>query len=248
MALDNCSDTIDGDFLCQVTERPMMQLRPLGTSDMVRVANTFSVFANGNNASIAGDMVRRTLQCSLDANMENPETRQFRGDPVAQVRKNRGLYIAACLTIARAYICAGKPESLPPLASFGAWSDLVRSPLVWLGRPDPVETLATARLTDPVRQARAVLFTAWAAELGIGGSYFTAELLDQANEPAPNGGWKRPQLHSAMLDVSRNPRGEIDPVRLGKWLGATENNIAAGMKLISDRRNAARPRWTLTTA
>ena len=41
IALDNASGTIEGDLLCQITERPLLQLRPLGTSKLVRAANTF---------------------------------------------------------------------------------------------------------------------------------------------------------------------------------------------------------------
>jgi hypothetical protein len=248
IALDNCSDVIEGDFLCQVTERPILQLRPLGTSEAVRVANTFSVFTNGNNATVAGDMVRRTLQCALDANMENPETRQFRADPVAEVRQNRGAFIAACLTIARAYICAGMPCRLPPIPSFGAWSDLVRSPLVWLDRPDPVETMRATRSADPVRQIRTSVFTAWAQELGMGGAYLTSDLVDRANDRAPNGEWSRPNIRSALLDIARDRSGDIDSRRLGKWLSTAENNVANGLKLTSDRGNIARPRWVLVPA
>jgi hypothetical protein len=117
IGLDNCRETLEGDFLCQVSERPLLQLRPLGTSDKVRVTNTFTIFANGNNIAVAADMVRRTISCTLDANVENPECRTFLGDPLAAVRRNRGAYIAACLTVARAYIAAGKPHRLPALAS-----------------------------------------------------------------------------------------------------------------------------------
>lgn len=101
IGLDNCRETLEGDFLCQVTERPLLQLRALGKSDKIRVANTFTTFANGNNVAVADDLVRRTIRCALDANVENPECRTFRGDPLAAVRRNRGIYIAACLTIAR---------------------------------------------------------------------------------------------------------------------------------------------------
>ena len=34
---------------------------------------------------LAGDLVRRVVLCALDANMERPELRQFRSDPVASV-------------------------------------------------------------------------------------------------------------------------------------------------------------------
>ena len=50
--------------------------------------------------------------------MERPELRQFHGDPVATVLADRGPYIAAVLTIVRAYLAAGCPGLLPPLASF----------------------------------------------------------------------------------------------------------------------------------
>jgi putative DNA primase/helicase len=247
IALDNCGEMIEGDFLCQLTERPSLQLRPLGTSEVVRVANTFTVLANGNNATIASDMVRRTIQCALDANMENPETRLFRADPVAAVKRDRGAYIAACLTIARAYICAGSPMRVQRLPSYGAWSDLVRSMLVWLGRPDPVQTMNTIRSADPVRQARMSVFTSWVNELGTGGAYRTSDLIDRACDQDLIGGWQRPALREALLDVARAKTREpqIDSRRLAFWLRNAKGTIAGGFKLSVDESDRARPRWIL---
>ena len=53
-------------------------------------------------------------------------------------------------TIVRAYLAAGQPDKRPTLASYAAWSDLVRSALVWAGCGDPVETMTAIRDTDPV--------------------------------------------------------------------------------------------------
>jgi putative DNA primase/helicase len=245
IALDNCRDTLEGDFLCQLTERPLLQLRALGKSDKFRIPNTFSTIATGNNLAVANDMVRRTIRCRLDANMEDPERRTFRGNPLAAIQRNRGAYVAAGLTIARAYICAGKPERLKPLASYEAWSDLVRSPLVWLGRADPVNSMATLRDADPERQKRAAVFKAWTEELGPGGAYQTADLIHRATDQDPSGTFLRPNFLNALLDVARDQRGSIDPRRLGLWLGKTENTHAASHTLISDRGDAARPRWIL---
>jgi putative DNA primase/helicase len=248
IGLDNASGTIEGDLLCQMTERPLLQLRPLGTSKMVRVPNTYTVLANGNNAVVAADMVRRTIECRLDANMESPESRVFHDNPLARITRDRGVYIAACLTIARAYICTGKPGRLAPLASYEAWSDLVRSPLVWLGRADPVASMSSLRSLDPARQSRVATFKAWAEELGTGGAYLTSELISRANDQKPFGVFLWPGIRAALLDVARDRRGEIDATRLGRWLGKTENNIAAGFKLISDRGDASRPRWLIIDA
>ena len=41
-----------GDFLCQLIERPMPQVRLLGRSELVTITNNHCVVANGNNATI----------------------------------------------------------------------------------------------------------------------------------------------------------------------------------------------------
>jgi putative DNA primase/helicase len=245
LALDNASGTIEGDLLCQITERPLLQLRPLGTSRMVRVANTFTVLANGNNAQVAADMVRRTIECRLDANMETPEARVFRDNPLATITRHRGTYIAAALTIARAYFCAGKPGRLPTLASYEAWSDTVRSPLVWLGRADPVASMASLRSVDPSRLIRASVFRAWADELGTNGAHQTADVINRANDQGPFGAYVRPNLHAVLLEIGRDRVGGIEATRVGKWLSRNENNVADRLKLTCDRGDAARPRWVL---
>ena len=246
ISLDNCSGTLTGDFLCQATERPLLLLRPLGKSEVVRVSNTFSVFANGNNVVVADDMVRRTLCITLDANMENPEDREFKANPLGIVQADRGKYVAACLTIGRAYILAGRPDCPRPLPSFERWSDIVRGALMWLHRADPVDTVATARLDDPELQQRGAVYAAWASELAPGTGYLTSELIEAAlaND---NGVWIRPQLRAALIAVAPSRVGgePISPTRLGKWLSRTKNVIALGYKLSVDSHNLARPRWHL---
>ncbi len=83
IALDNLSELLVGDFLCQVTERPVMQLRQLGKSPLIRIPNSFTTFANGNNLRVGADVVRRTILCEINANMERPWERKFTTDPVA---------------------------------------------------------------------------------------------------------------------------------------------------------------------
>jgi putative DNA primase/helicase len=246
ISLDNCSGTLTGDLLCQATERPLLLLRPLGKSEVVRVPNTFSVFANGNNVVVADDMVRRTLCITLDANMENPEDREFKVNPLAIVQADRGKYVGACLTIGRAYILAGRPDRPRPLPSFERWSDIVRGALIWLGRADPVDTVATARLDDPELQQRGAVFAAWASELALGTGYLTSDLIEAALANV-NGVWIRPQLRGALIAVAPSRVGgePISPTRLGKWLSRTKNVIALGYKLSVDSHNLARPRWHL---
>ena len=242
IALDNCRDVLQGDFLCQVTERPLLELRALGKSDQHRIPNTFSFFANGTNIAVADDMVRRTIRCAMDANRENPEVRKFKSDPLTMIRANRGKYVAACLTIARAYIAAKRPSPLPPLPSFEGWSAIVRDPLVWLGCPDPVATMETLRNEDPRGADRHALFDAWKLAIGVGRdrAVLTAEIVDTFAA-------RDTDLRDALLAVApqRLGEGKIDPKALGKWLSSQEKNIAASCKLMVDRTNKARPKWYL---
>ena len=247
ISIDNVSDMMMGDFLNQVTERPLLQLRPLGTSIPVRVANTFTVFANGNNLSAPADLVRRTLVARLDADVENPEERVFDGDPVRAVLADRGKYVAACLTIGRAYVSAGYPSPVRPLASFEGWSNLIRSALVWLKMPDPCASMDLARAEDPIRAAKAAVFHAWQAAIGLEGlGHAVSEIVEIADQFDEHG-FVYPTFREACMSVAADrAKAKISPVRLGKWLTSVENNRISDLKLVVNRANPGRPKWIMT--
>jgi len=230
ISLDNVNGELGGDFLCQMIERPIVAPRVLGKSLNKKVESRACTFATGNNIQIVGDMTRRALLCSLDANMERPELRTFNGNPVAAVLVNRAKYIAAALIVARSYSVAGSPNTLPPLASFEGWSRVVRSALVWLGRPDPVKSMDKAREGDPVTTALTILFTSWIEIMGteakpVGEVIATAEL----SEPFGNVG--RAMFRQALADVATDKSGKIGGAALGKYLGRYKGRIVAGLKL-----------------
>jgi len=251
VALDNCRELLQGDFLCQITERPLLSLRALGKSDMHRISNSFVFFANGNNTTVAEDMVRRTIRCALDANVEHPETREFAGNPLATVRRDRGKYVAACLTIARAYVAAGRPAQLAPLLSFEDWSSIVREPLAWLNCGDPVASQETLRSDDPRKIETTVIFEAWKSACGIGKqqSRTTKEVIEFANAQVANQqSGTETDLWEALFAVAskrHSPERKIDPTALGKWLAAHRGTIAAKCKLMVDDTDRTRPRWYL---
>ena len=132
-------------------------------------------------------MTRRTLLAHLDAQMERPEERQFTFDPVQLVISDRGIYVAACLTIVRAYLLAGCPGKLPQLASFGTWSDLVRSALVWLGCADPAQSIHETRRSDPVLDTLHQVLHCWRRCYGHKGQHARKVAADvAASIPAPS--------------------------------------------------------------
>lgn len=233
ISIDNVNGQLGGDFLCQIIERPVVAVRPLGQSIFTKVESRASCFATGNNIQLVGDMTRRVLLCSLDPQTERPELRKFAHNPFDQVLSDRGKYVAAALTIVRAYVVAGYPDTLPALASFEDWSRLVRSALVWLGRTDPCETMNKARAEDPITSALTNLFTAW-YDAVLGNAHTVAAVKGVANLNDPHGALINANLREALMDVAGDRRGGVDSQKLGIFLKRYEGRIIAGLKLMSE--------------
>jgi hypothetical protein len=67
------------------------------------------------------------------------------------VRANRGAYLGAVFTIARAFLAAGcpKPDKMHAVAGFEGWSRWVQQPLLWPGMEDPFGGKEAMRAMDP---------------------------------------------------------------------------------------------------
>jgi putative DNA primase/helicase len=245
ISVDNMSIPLRGDFLCQITERPLVQVRTLGSSIMTEIeTRALSVFANGNNLAIEDDLVRRTILARLDAKQEKPEEREFGFDPVKAVLADRGAYVAACMLIVRAYLDAGQPKRQPRLASYEGWSDLVRSALCWLGLPDPVESMQTVREGDPQRARLRELLALW--EECFGDNARTAAsvaimLNDLEDEHRPSNR-KFVDLRTALLSIAGRA-GNIDSERLGYWLRSVRGRIIDGRRFATAGSAQRAVRW-----
>jgi hypothetical protein len=243
ISIDNVSGELGGDALCQIIERPFVDVRILGRSESVRVeARGTSLFATGNNFVIVGDVCRRTVTTNLDPRVERPELRQFGFDPVDRVLANRGQYIAAALTICRAYFVSGRPNKAPRLASFEGWSDTVRSALIWLGKEDPVKSMETARAEDPERAELSDMLEAWSEVIGTG-SESRRKLADvllkglstsrasQHLELEPT----FPDFHAALMAMAQRSTGKSvqpDARMFGKWLQRFKGRIVEGRRFM----------------
>lgn len=234
VSIDNLNGDLYGDQLCQMIERPVVSVRPLGSSKLMRITSRATVFATGNNIRIVGDMTRRAIVCSLDANVERPEFRAFNGDPLAKARNDREKYIAAALVVSRAYAVAGFPEELRPLASFSQWSRYVRSPLVWLGYADPVATMEKSTAGDPIILTLRPLLHAM--HLAFGSAARKAgQIVREAESFDLDRSHGHAQLHEVLTQVcSPEKGGGLDARRLGKYLSRHKGRVVNGLKLVSN--------------
>lgn len=226
ISFDNCEHPLGGALLCQALTQSVPKVRILGKSENASTPSTAVFGATGNNLIIAGDMVRRTIMGTLDPRTERPENREFKAHPVELIRADRAKYVIAALTVLRAYVVAGMPQQGgKPLGSFEGWSRMVRDALIWLGEPDPCDTMTKIRTEDPYTQQLAEVLNQWHAAVGEQG-VSVKQITEYATERLPPDpqlfpvippAWRYPDLREALLVVAGD-RGHINSKRLGRWL------------------------------
>jgi hypothetical protein len=202
--LNNINFDIESPLLSEITTEGIAKIRPLGKSERVPCDCTgMTVFINGSNIRVVGELVRRTLVSMIDAKMERPETRTFEFDPIELVQKDRGAYLAAVFTIARAYMAAGCPE-VPgeTLAGYEQWSRFVQHPLIWLGMDDPLLSTDEARKLDPEREGLRARIDALVKCFGVEKEFTASDIGNLATELQMDGlghhRFQRPDLFDAF--------------------------------------------------
>jgi hypothetical protein len=181
------------------------------------------MFATGNNITFRSDMVRRGLVCNLETLDERPELRKFNRNTLRQASANRATYVAAALTVMRAYLAAGAPEICGPFGSYAEWSTMVRSPLVWLGEPDPVGSIDATQAEDPELAELREWVVLWLAEFKLDEPYSSADFVEAASV-APTGFNSNP-LKEFLLRVAVDKGGNISAKRLGEWLRRNSGRV-----------------------
>jgi len=120
-------DNIDGQFynaaLASVLTSSYYGGRLLGVNEIVGYPNVATWICNGNNLVITGDLPRRTVYIRLIADVERPYERTDFKIPeiLSHVTEHRADYIAAVLTIVRAWIQAGRPKTAADLQVMGGY-------------------------------------------------------------------------------------------------------------------------------
>jgi putative DNA primase/helicase len=257
LAIDNIKKEriLQGEALCQVIERDIWEPRILGTSTGVRLVNRWTIVSNGNNLKVAEDLTRRTLLSEINAKMDKPINRVFENDPLEMILRDRGRYVAAALTIVRAYLEAGQPvQGLSPVGkSFSRWSDLVRASLVWLDCVDPVLAMAKAEESDPIRQTQARVFSAIAAVVGVNTKFLARELIERVTPLTPlymsTNMVALANLRDALQEVALGPRSALSSVTLGRWLNNNKDIGAGGYQVRTedDTHERVKRFWIVST-
>ena len=220
-------DDMDTDWIPHGTIKRMLTAeqitdRILGVSKTATVSTRTLFLGSGNNVGPVRDLLRRVLTIHIDPRCATPATMTYKNYPVDKVRKQRGRYVVAVLTIILAWRKAGSPRAgVESIVTFGgAWSDYCRHPLMWLGQPDPATALLEQVKHDPDGDSLAGLMAEWYAAFGS-----TPTTVRKAVEHAL---LAHTDLIDAMREFPVEERGEINRSKLGWLLKKNANRIVGG--------------------
>lgn len=235
-------DDMDTDWIPHGTIKRMLTAdqitdRILGVSKTATVSTRTLFLGSGNNVGPVRDLLRRVLTIHIDPRCATPATMSYKELPVEKVRRDRGKYVTAVLTIIQAWQQAKQPKmTVDAIATYnGAWSDYCRHPLIWLGLADPATTLLQQVRHDPDADLLLGLINAWQSAFGS-----TPTTIRKVIEAAKNG---MDELNDAIRELPVEDRGDINPSKFGWYLKKNANRIVGNFELQqvkADGRNAWR--------
>jgi Domain of unknown function (DUF3854) len=241
--LDNITRPLDSPDLAKVITQSLHRDRLLGVNETATLPTNVMWTATGNNITFKGDLPSRVLLCTIDAEMERPEEREFKITNLqGYLLEHRKELVIGGLTILRAYHVAGRPkQNVKPWGGFDQWSREIREPIVWLGLADPCRTRERVILNDPDRELNTDVLRQWFEVFGDAAK-LTREVVAEAQKE------DRHALKQALLAVAAerdNPK-EIDPRRFGRWCATIEGRIIDGRRLNRGREIKRAQEWRVS--
>ena len=172
-------------------------------------------------------MTRRCVTIHLEPGCELPAARAFkRADLVGDVRRDRSRYVAAAITLVRAWIVGGRPKTeTKPLTSYMEWNDLCCQPLMWLGQPDPSRSVFDGMAADPDRLLLGRFLAGWNG-LFSGKPMHVRDAVAHARTGCSGG----QDFQDVMLDVTGDQH-QVDARKLGKWMARNQGRVVSGLRL-----------------
>lgn len=251
LLLDNVREPLGNAAIDSFITSPSFKDRILGESTTQELPNKALFLITGNNLVLTGDTHRRVLIVRLDAQQEQPFTREFAFNPQAEVIKNRQQMVVAALTIVRAYITAGRPKAASGrIASFELWDDLVRQPLCWLkqligpsGRTDlpnfadPAESITRSESENPDQAKLTAMLNAWYSAFGTTPTTIaTATSFTDQHSPA--------SVHLAdAVDEIAGQNGKVNVRILGRWIERHAEQRNGGLRFVKAGKAHGVMRW-----
>lgn len=213
VCFDNVSKKLDSPSLASVLTATVWEDRRLGATETLRIPVSQTFVLSGNNVKMSNELIRRAVRIKLDAGMERPEDRTgFKHtDLKGWIRQNRSELVRACLTVIRAWVCAGMPNGSKSKASFESWALLLSGVLENACIVGFLDNAAEVQSSDDELETLRGFIAAWKEEIG------DKRVRARDLQPVMDDMDERPADYLDRLSRTK-PGNESDA--LGKFLGA----------------------------
>lgn len=209
--------------------------RLLGSNKTATVSTRMLFLGTGNHVEPERDMRRRVVTIRLAPKSENPALRDFSGSPAADLKTARAEPVVCALTIIRAFQAAGAPiPNVKSIGTYETWSLYCRLPLIWLGLPDPAQSLIDQVSKDPDQERLAAFLDVWRWKFGSQ-SVTVRKLLAKAMQDD--------ELMETLEELPVMEGRYVNRGRLGWFLSKRLGTRAGGLRLEpgeSSERNSYR--------
>lgn len=261
---DNLGGVLESDSLARAVTARTWQDRVLGENRQVDLPITCTWLATANNLALEEQWFRRVVPIHMDANVERPWLLAQGGktythpDLLAWVARERPRLVAACLTLCRAWVVAGRPANpatAPTLGKYEAWVAVVGGVLVTAGRTDFLGNLDALYATadSDADEKRPFLAEWWIAYQGneveartLYTRLLRRDYLTAATEPPcalSLGGKDEVGSVKSLGWWLRKHRGQVTTVGALTWRpGQREEVVAVKIEAAGTRH---RPTWKL---
>ena len=203
---------------------PTVTERILGSTRTATARTNVLMLGTGNNIEPERDMRRRVLSIRLEPPGETPAFRLYRkDDPLEHLRKHRTGAVRDALTIIGAFLAAGAPHAdVKPIGTYDGWSTLCRQPLLWLGLPDPAQSLIDQVTHDPDQHLLEEFLTAW-SEIFASRPVTVRRVVATAID--------HPNFMDILTELPVMDGRYVNPGKLGWFLNKNRGRRASGLRI-----------------
>jgi hypothetical protein len=215
--LDNVTGRLNSSTLAAAITEPTLTERVLGSLRNATVSTRVTWVVTSNNAQLCPDTASRAVMVRLDTNLENPEGRSFKLDPLDYIAQHRPQVQAAIITLIQLWLLEGRPQFTHRLKStrFKNWARVIGGILDtaeiggFLQNAEKVQSQL-----DPESATWGRFVVAWAAI-------------------SPNRTITAARLVPLAIECEVLPRNQKDDLALniGKMLQSRTDRIFAGFKI-----------------
>lgn len=256
--IDNVDRPVEGDWLCIILSEDKYSARVMAKLETVEAPTNVTVIVTGNNLVFAGDVRTRALLSRLDPDCEHPADRTFDVDLRDWIPLHRQELVAAALTIMRAWqvnptLELDGRDLCTPWDRYKRWSNMVRTPLLWLGMADPCDSLKLLEKEDPKRNTLLRLLKQWDARYGattnepvprrLKAADVISEFMRQAasTPDAP----EVADFREVLYQVAGDRSGELRAPKLAGYLRSNVGRIVDGLKVVNVGEDRGTTLWSV---